>query len=150
MKERRVRSPRKAKSAPKAAVEASTAQLSASQSLKGASMVWKGDSQNRLAKSLVILIDDVTQKFPGRNTRNDGTIGDVAHQHRVSDHNPSRGIVTALDITHDPAHGFDAGAFAESLRQNRDHRIKYVIFNGRIFSSKQDAWEWRPRGKGPG
>lgn len=118
-------------------------------------MVWKGDNRNRLARSLVTLIDDVTQKFPGRNTRNDGTIGDLAHQNRVSDHNPAiheggLGIVTALDITHDPAHGFDAGAFAESLRQNRDRRIKYVIFNGRIFSSKQDAWEWRPRNKGRG
>lgn len=155
MKERRVRSPnRKTKSA-KAAVEALASQVPVSQSLKGASMVWKGDNQNRLAKCLVTLIDDVTQKFPGRNTRNDGTIGDVAHQQRPSDHNPGiheggKGVVTALDITHDPAHGFDAGAFAESLRQNRDPRIKYVIFNGRIFNSKQHPWEWRPRGKGPG
>lgn len=118
-------------------------------------MVWKGDNRNRLAKSLVTLIDDVTQKFPNRNTRNDGTIGDLAHQNRVSDHNPAvhhggKGIVTALDITHDPAHGFDAGAFAESLRQNRDPRIKYVIFNGRIFNSKEHAWEWRDRKKGRG
>src|SRR5262245_14460989 len=86
----------------------------ASQVLKGSSMVWKGDSQNRLAKSLVTLIDEVVQKFPGRDTRNDGTIGDLRHQQEgvKSDHNPNirlgaMGIVTALDITHDPAHGFD-------------------------------------------
>ena len=118
-------------------------------------MVWKGDSQNRLAKSLVTLIDEVVQKFPGRNTRNDGTIGDEAHRKRVSDHNPNislggKGIVTALDITHDPAHGFDALAFAESLRLQKEPRVKYVIFNGRIFSSETHPWEWRDRNKGAG
>lgn len=118
-------------------------------------MVWKGDSQNRLAKSLVTLIDEVVAKFPNRNTRNDGTIGDTSHQHRRSDHNPNlslggKGIVTALDITHDPAHGFDALAFAESLRLQQEPRIKYVIFNGRIFNSKEHPWEWRNRDKGPG
>ena len=127
----------------------------ASQALRGSSMVWKGDSQNRLAKSLVTLIDQVVQQFPNRNTRNDGTIGDTAHQHRVSDHNPNislggKGIVTALDITHDPAHGFDALAFAESLRQQKEPRVKYVIFNGRIFSSETHPWEWRDRNKGAG
>src|SRR5215510_523751 len=118
-------------------------------------MVWKGDAENRLAKSLITLIDEVDQKFPSRDTHNDGTIGDEAHRHRNSDHNPqvsdgSMGVVTALDITHDPAAGFDAGAFAESLRQAKDDRIKYVIFNGRIFSSTQSPWVWRDRNQGPG
>lgn len=120
-------------------------------------MVWKGDANRRLAKSLVTLIDDVTQKFPGRATDNDGTIGDAAHQAKgpASDHNPhvhlgAMRIVTALDITHDPAHGFDAQAFADSLREGKDPRIKYVIFNGRIFSSTNTPWTWRARGQGPG
>lgn len=118
-------------------------------------MVWKGDSQNRLAKSLVTLIDQVVQQFPNRNARNDGTIGDEAHRKRKSDHNPNislggKGIVTALDITHDPAHGFDALAFAESLRLKKEPRVKYVIFNGRIFSSETHPWEWRDRNKGAG
>ena len=113
-------------------------------------MVWKSDANNRLAKSLVTLIDDVTQKFPGRDTDNDGTIGDLAHQQTNSDHNPqiklgATGIVTALDITHDPSVGFDAGAFAELLREAKDPRIKYVIFNGRIFNSKVSPWVWRNR-----
>lgn len=118
-------------------------------------MVWKGDSNNRLAKSLVTLIDEIDQKVPSRNKRNDGTIGDAAHQARNSDHNPqirqgAMGIVTALDVTHDPAAGFDAGAFAESLREAKDSRIKYVIFNGRIFNSTASPWVWRERNKGPG
>lgn len=121
-------------------------------------MVWKGDADNRLAKSLITLFDQVEESFPGRKRKgNDGTIGDVRHQASGSDsdHNPhiqvgDKGVVTALDITHDPANGFDAGAFAESLREIKDPRIKYVIFNGRIFSSITAPWVWRNRNKGPG
>lgn len=120
-------------------------------------MVWKGDAKNRLAKSLVTLIDDIDQKVPSRDTHNDGTIGDAAHQKKgkASDHNPNltqggKGIVTAMDVTHDPADGFDAGAFAEQLRLAQDPRIKYVIFDGRIFSSTVSPWTWRNRDKGPG
>ena len=118
-------------------------------------MVWKSDANNRLAKSLVTLVDQVDQMFPSRDKHNDGTIGDKAHQKKKSDHNPrikngSKGVVTALDITHDPAGGFDAGTFAESLREERDPRIKYVIFDGRIFNSTESPWVWRDRNEGPG
>jgi peptidoglycan hydrolase-like protein with peptidoglycan-binding domain len=117
--------------------------------------VWTQGNGNRLAKSLVKLIDDIDLKFPGRETESDGTIGDKAHQARKSDHNPSvqhngQGIVRALDVTHDPGGGFDAGAFAEALRESRDPRILNVIFNGRIFSSTVSPWVWRDRNKGPG
>ena len=121
-------------------------------------MVWTGDASNRLAKSLLTLFNQVEQSFPNRKRKgNDGTIGDAAHQAEgdKSDHNPhvhvgATGVVTALDITHDPVNGFDAGAFAESLRQEKDPRISYVIFNGRIFNSKVSPWEWRARNRGPG
>jgi hypothetical protein len=82
---------------------------------------------------------------PGRNKSSDGTIGDLSHQNRPSDHNPNKdGVVTAIDITHDPAHGVDAGQIAEMLRLSRDPRIKYVISNRRIFSSQKQPWQWRP------
>lgn len=103
----------------------------------------------RVAKSLEVLRDQVNAAYPGRRKENDGTIGDAAHQARTSDHNPwvkdgAVGVVTALDITHDPAHGVDTYAIAETLRRNRDRRIKYVISNRRIFSSQLHAWEWHP------
>jgi lysozyme family protein len=103
----------------------------------------------RVAKSLEVLRDQVNAAYPGRRKENDGTIGDAAHQARTSDHNPwvkdgAVGVVTALDITHDPAHGVDTYAIAETLRRNRDRRIKYVISNRRIFSSQLRAWEWHP------
>jgi hypothetical protein len=81
---------------------------------------------------------------PGRDKSSDGTIGDPAHQARNSDHNPDAdGVVTAMDISNDAAHGADAGAIAEMLRLAQDRRIKYVISNRRIFSSLVSPWQWR-------
>lgn len=101
--------------------------------------------QYRLAKSLVTLRAQVDAAHPDRAKFNDGWIGDTSHQARKSDHNPNgAGVVQAVDLSHDPAHGFDSYAFADMLRQKRDPRIKYVISHGRIFSSEVHAWEWRP------
>lgn len=99
----------------------------------------------RIARSLAILRDQIDARWPNRSKASDGWIGDGAHAGRQSDHNPNVvGVVTALDITHDPAHGLDTWALAETLRLNRDARIKYVISNGRIFSSLISPWQWRP------
>jgi hypothetical protein len=98
----------------------------------------------RLAQSLATLLTQVNVMAPKRNTASDGTIGDLAHASRASDHNPNaRGVVTALDITHDPKRGCDAGVIAEGLRASRNPRIKYVIWNRRIFSSTVSPWRWR-------
>lgn len=102
----------------------------------------------RLAKSLLTLRTQVNQRWPKRKTTHDGTIGDRSHAKRISDHNPSimddvHGVVSALDITHDPRGGCDAHQLAEHLRTTRDVRIKYIISNGRIFSSTKSPWTWR-------
>lgn len=98
----------------------------------------------RLAKSLEVLRAQVNAAAPKRSKVNDGTIGDTAHSARKSDHNPNaRGVVQALDITHDPKNGMDSYALAETLRKSEDGRIKYVISNGRIFSSTESPWKWR-------
>lgn len=104
----------------------------------------------RLAKSLETLRSQVNAASPQRSKASDGTIGDAAHASRSSDHNPwvkdgKTGVVTALDITHDPARGVDAGRLAESLIASRDKRIKYVISNGRIASGNDgpQPWAWR-------
>jgi hypothetical protein len=99
----------------------------------------------RVAKSILTLRSQIDAMAPGRDKSNDGTIGDTSSQAGKSDHNPnSDGVVTAIDITHDPSHGVDAGAIVEALRASRDPRIKYVIWNRRIFSSEVNPWEWRP------
>lgn len=107
----------------------------------------------RVAKSLEVLRSQINQAYPNRSKSSDGTIGNAEHASRSSDHNPwvqdgGQGVVTALDITHDPAHGIDSYVLAERLRQSHDHRIKFIISNKRIASSDavngEAAWVWRP------
>jgi len=108
----------------------------------------------RVAKSLLRLREQVNARAPNRNKLSDGTIGDANHASRSSDHNPwvpdgtNKGVVTAMDVTHDPAGGFDANAFAESLRNAKDTRVKYIIWNGQIANSSAvgaaKPFAWRP------
>lgn len=102
----------------------------------------------RLANSLHTLREQINERWPKRSKTHDGTIGDQSHAGGVSDHNPSimddiHGVVSALDITHDPKSGCDAHALAEHLRLQKDSRVKYVISNGRIFSSTTSPWQYR-------
>jgi len=100
----------------------------------------------RLAKSLDKLRAQVNEKWPKRSKASDGWIGDTSHAARPSDHNPdSRGIVHAVDLTHDPANGFDSWKFADAILAAQDPRLKYVISNGRIGSGPAgpSPGEWR-------
>lgn len=104
---------------------------------------------SRIARSLDVLRDQVNELYPGRSEESDGWIGDARHQATKSDHNPNvYDVVQALDITHDPTHGLDAGGLADTLIASQDHRIKYVISNRRIanYEAKNGAmpWAWRP------
>lgn len=111
----------------------------------------------RTAKSLKMLQDQLNKNFPDRSKKSDGTIGDKNHCPNddgsgSSDHclNITDGdfrIVTAYDATHDPDNGCDMNVVVESIRSDRDSRIKYIIWNKRICSSKKiggaDPWQWR-------
>lgn len=105
----------------------------------------------RLAKSLDVLRGQINKAFPERNKASDGTIGDAAHSSKNSDHNPwvkdgKIGVVTALDITHDPDNGVNIQSLADALIASKDDRIKYIICNGKIVSGtgqKNPAWVWR-------
>lgn len=107
----------------------------------------------RAAKSLLKLRKQVNQKAPGRRKDSDGTVGDASHQSRDSDHNPwivdgAYGVVSALDITHDPAHGCNVDVLAFNIIQSRDSRIKYIIRSRKILRSYpkngRPAWTWQP------
>lgn len=102
----------------------------------------------RVARSLLVLRDQANAAWPDRNRRSDGTVGDAAHRSRTSDHNPwvDGAVVTALDLTHDPASGADMHALAARLVASRDPRIKYVIWNRRIVSRTVSPWQWRAYG----
>ena len=107
----------------------------------------------RTAKAIDALRAEVNAQAPNRNKASDGTIGDASHRTRSSDHNPwiedkGAGVVTAIDITHSPGTGCDAGKLAQSLQSRRDGRVKYVIWNRRIANSSAidgaAPWTWRP------
>lgn len=107
----------------------------------------------RVANSIRRIFVQLNAAHPARSKASDGTIGDAAHASRDSDHNPwvkdgDMGVVTAGDITHDPAHGVNCNVITETIRADRDPRVKYIIWNRRICRSypKDDlsAWEWGP------
>ena len=103
----------------------------------------------RLAKSLTKLQEQINEIAPGRSKVSDGTIGDEAHRARTSDHNPNeQGIVAAIDVTHDPSRGCDGRFLSHSLIA--DPRVKYVIFNSRIWKAHTGEWEfYGGKGKNP-
>lgn len=107
----------------------------------------------RPANSIKKLRDKVNAKFPHRDKSSDGIIGDTAHCPGDSDHCPNInddgvGVVTAIDITNDPASGCDMKIVTAAIVDTRDRRIKYIIFNRKICSSYPHdgtpAWAWRP------
>lgn len=106
----------------------------------------------RVAEALKQLRADLDKAFPGRKKASDGAIGDERHRTRKSDHNPwisdgANDVVSAIDVTHDPASGCDCNLVVEALRASRDKRIKYLIWNRRIANSSAignvPAWTWR-------
>jgi hypothetical protein len=101
----------------------------------------------RLAESLKKLREQINAEFPGRSKASDGSVGDTSHSARASDHNPNdAGVVCAIDVTHDPRSGCTGDKLAAALIKSRDPRIKYLIFNRRIFktypSNGKPAWTW--------
>lgn len=105
----------------------------------------------RPAKSLTTLRLQVNARWPNRNKDSDGMLASAPHHtaNPGSDHEAwvtdgLVNVVTALDITNDPAHGPSSQALAEALIASRDPRIKYVISNRKICSSKVQPWVWRP------
>ncbi|RSN65408.1 hypothetical protein DMH01_03255 [Amycolatopsis sp. WAC 04182] len=88
-----------------------------------------------VAKSLEVLRGQLNTMAPRRSTVSDGSIGDAAHSSRTSDHNPtSSGQVCARDFTHDPGGGLDCHWLARVLVASGDSRIKYVIWDRRIWT----------------
>lgn len=114
----------------------------------------------RLVAAGVTLRNQIDRKWPNRDRRSDGWIGDKAHQARRSDHNPDpHGWVHALDIDADltKANG-RAVAFtlADQLRMYclerapGHERIKYIVYQDRITSGTYSKTRWTWRGKGYG
>lgn len=113
----------------------------------------------RLVAGGVTLRNQINKRWPRRDKRSDGWIGDKAHVSRQSDHNPdAQGLVHALDIDAelDPK---DPGAAQRLANQivayaasgiPGANRIKYVVFNDQIASGTYPTSMWKWRGSGYG
>ena len=110
---------------------------------------WEGRPW-RVSAAILSLLEQIQDVWPDRHPT-DGTVASRGHDRNNprSDHRPrptwGAGVVRALDIGEVVE---DRGELlAEQLRQSRDPRLKYVIHEGRIFSSYNHrdapAWMWR-------
>lgn len=108
-------------------------------------------------KSLFAAVDDIA---PDRDHDSDGSIGDTAHQHEVSDHNPDEtGSVPIHDADSiNEVHAVDVdntlnfpGLTMEMIvqfilarcRSGAEKRIRYVIYYRRIWEAS-NGWKERP------
>ena len=102
----------------------------------------------KLSKAAEQLRSEINAKYPKRDKRSDGWIGDTSHNARKSDHNPDKqGWVRAIDIDSDLVKGSskESWLLAEQIKTiayKGDKRISYVIHQHRIASPLKN-WAWR-------
>ena len=102
----------------------------------------------RLSKAAEQLRSEINAKYPKRDKRSDGWIGDIFHNARKSDHNPDKnGWVRAIDIDADLVKNSskESWLLAENIKMialKGDKRISYIIHQHRIASPRQN-WVWR-------
>jgi hypothetical protein len=108
-----------------------------------------------LCKAGQQLREQFDDTFPDRDRSSDGWIGDTRHSARPSDHNPDwknavdgLAYVRAIDVDRDVSGSAKPDLMPDIANQIRlaakagDKRIAYVIFEGRIASSRM-GWRWR-------
>ena len=111
----------------------------------------------KLCKGGEKLRAQIDARWPNRDRRSDGWIGDKAHADRVSQHNPdSEGIVYAIDIDEYMGKGPDRnGKTAQRLANELvayalsglpgANRVKYVVYENKLASGTYPRyfWQWR-------
>jgi hypothetical protein len=86
----------------------------------------------RATPAAIAVLRQATALRPKRKKASDGLLPSAAHinQNPSSDHNTGY----AVDLTHDPISGIDCFEIYEKLQS--DSRVKYLIFQGKIWSKK--------------
>jgi hypothetical protein len=104
-----------------------------------------------LCKAGQQLREQFDDSFPDRDRASDGWIADARHVAAgTSDHIPTESlrVVRAIDVDRDVSGSAKPDLMPDIANQIRlaakagDKRISYVIFNGRIASSRM-GWRWR-------
>ena len=87
----------------------------------------------RATPAAIAVLRQATALKPKRKKASDGLLPSKDHvkQNPNSDHNSG----FAVDVTHDPVFGIDC-AFAY-IKLQSDPRVKYLIFNGKIWSPEK-------------
>jgi hypothetical protein len=100
---------------------------------------WKVEIRlAKLAPSLSRFRYEIDRRWPRRDRRSDGWLGDAAHSSRRSDHNPnSRGIVNAIDVDKD---GVNTTTIINAAIKHPS--TNYVIYNRIVWSA---AYGFRAR-----
>ena len=102
----------------------------------------------RISKAALQLREQFDDCFGDRDRASDGIIGDSRHSTRKSDHNPDgEGWVRAIDISRNLSGKSEPDLMPDVADQLRilaktDRRISYIIFDGKIASSKS-LWRFR-------
>jgi hypothetical protein len=104
----------------------------------------------KLSKAAIQLRKQFDDTYASRDRTSDGWIGDTRHAARPSDHNPDvDGWVRAIDVDRDLSGRAKPDLMpdlADQIRllckSKKERRITYIIFDGRIASSKK-GWAWR-------
>ena len=88
----------------------------------------------------IAVLRQATAIKPSRKKASDGLLPSAAHikQSPDSDHNTGY----AVDLTHDPESGVDCSDIFEKLKE--DKRVKYLIFNKKIWSKDKARLGNRP------
>ena len=84
----------------------------------------------RATPAAIAVLRQATAHCPKRKKASDGLLPSAAHQKQnaKSDHNTGY----AVDLTHDPLGGIDCKKIFQYLKG--DKRVKYLIFQGKIWS----------------
>jgi hypothetical protein len=94
----------------------------------------------KASPAAIAVLRQATALWPKRKKLSDGLLPSSAHlaANPNSDHNTG----LAVDLTHDPEGGVDCAVIFENLKE--DKRVKYLIFNKKIWSREKKRLGNRP------
>jgi hypothetical protein len=94
----------------------------------------------RPTPAALAVLRQATALRPKRKKASDGLLPSAAHQKQNPDSDHNTGF--AVDLTHDPLNGIDCKEIFQKIKA--DKRVKYIIFNGKIWSKDRATEGDRP------